>query len=337
MKMHCNLGERGYDILLERGCLSHLKAVMDVNRRYFIISDDGVPKELIMLVRSQLQEANMYIFQQGEASKNIDVYQICLKMMLQKKFTRNDCVLAIGGGVVGDLAGFVASTYMRGIDFINIPTTTLAQIDSSIGGKVAIDMMGIKNCVGSFWQPRLVLIDPEVLNTLPQRHFYNGLVEALKAGLIQDKTLFELFEQDDYLEHLDEILERSLEVKRKVVEADEKEMGLRKILNFGHTIGHGIESALHFDGYYHGECVGLGMIAILDDQDIQQRTIQVLEKMGCPTCVDIETDDVCRYLANDKKSKGSMITIVQVPTIGDARLKDIPIEDLRQIAKEVCK
>lgn len=337
MKMHCNLGEKGYDIQLERGCLDKLSKVMDTTRRYFIISDDGVPTELIMKVRNQLQDANMVILKQGEASKSMENYELCLKMMLQKKFTRRDCVLAIGGGVVGDLAGFVAATYMRGVDFINIPTTTLSQIDSSIGGKVAIDMMGIKNCVGAFWQPQLVLIDPNVLTTLPTRHFYNGLVEALKAGLIQDKILFELFERDDYLDHLDEILERSLEVKRKVVEEDEKEMGLRKILNFGHTVGHGIESALHFEGYYHGECVGLGMIAILDNQEIQERTKKILTKMGCPTHAVVKSEEVGKYIASDKKSKGELITVIRVPRIGEAILEDIPIQDVEKIAKEVCE
>lgn len=337
MKMHCNLSERGYDILLERGCLDHLSEVMNVERRTFIISDDGVPKELIMKIRTQLKDANLVIIKQGEASKNMENYELCLKMMIQKQYTRNDCVLAIGGGVVGDLAGFVAATYMRGVDFINIPTTTLSQIDSSIGGKVAIDMMGVKNCVGAFWQPRLVLIDPNVLTTLPLRHFYNGLVEALKAGLIQDKELFELFEKEDYLEHIDEIIERSLEVKRFVVEEDEKELGLRKILNFGHTVGHGIESALHFEKYYHGECVGLGMLAIIDDPEIKNRTKKILEKMNCPTHAEVKWEEVSKYIANDKKSKGEIITVVKVSQIGKSILKDIPIQDVVEIVKEVCE
>lgn len=334
MKMHCSLGERSYDIVLERGCLLDISEYLDCNRRYFIISDTGVPKEIIMSIRTQLKDANVFLVAEGETSKCMETYQMCLKMMLQKKYTRNDCVIALGGGVVGDLAGFVASSYMRGIDFINIPTTTLAQIDSSIGGKVAIDMDGIKNCVGAFWQPKLVLIDPNVLKTLPRRHFYNGLVEALKAGLIGDETLFEVFEKEDYLDHLDEILQRSLEIKRNVVEADEKETGLRKILNFGHTIGHGIESAAHFHDYYHGECVGLGMLAILEDKDIKQRVKRVLEKMHCPVQHYLDPKEIYKYIANDKKADGKSITIVQVSKIGEALLIEKSIDELERNCHE---
>ncbi len=225
----------------------------DCLTQIFILSDDAVPKCHQQTVQQQFPDSYLHIVKHGEGAKSFAVLEDCLTQMLRQNFSRKDLVIALGGGVIGDLAGFVAATYMRGIDFINIPTTTLSQIDSSIGGKVAINLDGIKNCVGAFYQPKMVLIDPLVLNTLPKRHFYNGLVEAVKAGLIQDEELFTLFERDEL--DIEQIIYRSLLVKKYVVEQDETEQGLRKILNFGHTIGHAYESYYQLHDYYHGECV----------------------------------------------------------------------------------
>lgn len=331
MKLRMELDQRSYDIHVERGCISHLSDYFDCQRRYFIITDCGVPLEHIDKVQQQLKQWVTFTIPQGESSKSFTWYQNCIKAMLMEKITRNDCVIAIGGGVVGDLAGFVAATYMRGIDFINIPTTTLAQIDSSIGGKVAIDVDSTKNCVGAFYQPKVVLIDPNVLDTLSDRHYNNGLVEALKTGLIADEELFELFLQNDMKSNIEEILIRSLKVKKHVVEIDEKETGLRKILNFGHTIGHGYESALHLNQLYHGECVGLGMLAILENNEIKDKVRKILAAMNCPTHIEVNNEEVLRFIENDKKSKGNTITIVQVNKIGEAELIDTPITKLSQL------
>lgn len=331
MKLRCNLNERSYDIVLERGILDNLNTVIDCNQKYFVITDDGVPRELVNKVLTQCPNSILMTIPQGESSKSFTWYENCLKEMLKHHYTRKDCIIALGGGVVGDLAGFVAASYMRGIDFINIPTTTLSQIDSSIGGKVGIDVEGTKNCVGAFWQPKLVIIDSNVLKTLPIRHINNGLIEALKAGLIYDKELFEMFENKDILENIDEIIYRSLEVKRKVVEEDEKELNLRKILNFGHTIGHGYESATNFTEYYHGECVGLGIIAILENKDLKNRTKKILEKMNCPTEIECDKNEVYRYIQQDKKSNGDTITIVQVNELGKAELIEKSFSDLERL------
>lgn len=333
VKLRCNLNERSYDIVVERGSLQSLNKVLDCNRRYFVITDEGVPKQHVNKVLEQCPMASLFVVPEGESSKCFTWYEACLKEMLSQHYTRRDCVIAIGGGVVGDLAGFVAATYMRGIDFINIPTTTLSQIDSSIGGKVGIDVEGTKNCVGAFWQPQLVIIDPDVLQTLSSRHLYNGLIEALKAGLIADKELFEIFESKNILENIDEIILRALEVKRKVVEEDEKEIGIRKILNFGHTIGHGYESATNFCKYYHGECVGLGMLAILENEDLKNRTYNILEKMNCPTTIECDNDVVYQYVLQDKKSNGETITIVQVNELGRAELSEKSFNDLERLIK----
>lgn len=318
---------RNYDIYLEKGLLNQVHNYIDGTHKVFLISDDHVPKVYQETLKNQFAESYLYIVKQGESSKSFETFEACLKEMLKLNFSRKDMVIALGGGVVGDLAGFVAASYMRGIDFVNIPTTTLSQIDSGIGGKVAINVDGIKNCVGAFYQPKLVLIDPLVLETLPERHFYNGLVEAVKAGLIRDESLFELFEQ----EHLDieQIIYKSLLVKKDVVEHDEREQGLRKILNFGHTIGHAYESYYHLGGYLHGECVALGMMAVLKNEEIRKRLAGILERFHIDSTCDAKEEDVFQYLTKDKKADHDHITLVTVEEIGHAELKEVPIADLK--------
>lgn len=333
MKMSCNFADRNVDIVIERGILQKLDTVMDTQRRYFVITDSGIPQKVVSQVMQQCPKSDVFVIPQGESSKCFMWYEKCIEELLSHHIQRQDCILAIGGGVVGDLAGFVAASYMRGIDFINIPTTTLSQIDSSIGGKVGLDVGYHKNCVGAFWQPKTVIIDPDVLATLPQRHLYNGLVEALKAALIGDEELFKLFEEKEIVENIDEIIERSLLVKRRVVEQDEKETGIRKILNFGHTIGHGYESATHFETLYHGEAVGLGMLTVLDNEIIRERTKKILEKMNCPTSIDCDVEEVCSYVSNDKKAHGNLITMVEVNEIGKAVLVDKTRDEIERLVK----
>lgn len=208
----------------------------------FILTDSGVPEQYAKTVLAQCPNGMVYTVPQGEASKSLKVYGQVLQAMLEFNMTRKDLLVAVGGGVVGDLGGFCAASYMRGIDFVNCPTTTLSQIDSSIGGKTAIDLGETKNIVGAFWQPKVVLVDFDALATLPRRHFVNGLAEAIKAGLIADPELFALFECEHPEENIERIIYRSLRVKKNVVENDEHEQGQRACLNFGHTIGHGIEA-----------------------------------------------------------------------------------------------
>ena len=221
---------------------------------------------------------------------------------------------------------------MRGIDFIQIPTTTLSQIDSSIGGKVAINLDDVKNIVGAFYQPKAVFIDTDTLLTLPKRHFYNGLVEALKAGLIYDEKLFALFEEEDIPAHLEEIIYHALCVKKAVVEADEKELGLRKILNFGHTIGHAIESYYHLSQYLHGECVAMGMLYFMSE-DVQKRVLPIYKRMHLQSDVPYDSDEVFEILCKDKKASGDHVTVVKVNTIGKAELKEWKLSDVRHILK----
>ena len=266
MTIRMNLGEDSYDIIVERGILADVDKHLKLDRRVLVVTDSGVPAQYAKTVAEKCREAVICTVEMGEGSKSLEVFGKLLQTMLDNGFSRKDCVVAVGGGVVGDLSGFAASAYMRGIDFYNIPTTLLSQIDSSIGGKTAINFGGVKNIVGAFYQPKKVIIDPELLKTLPERQISNGLAEAVKMSLTSDKELFGIFENKDINSNIDEIIIRSLNVKKSVVEQDEKEAGLRKILNLGHTIGHGIESSENLSELYHGECVALGMIPMCGEK-----------------------------------------------------------------------
>jgi len=328
MKLSVNLQYTSYDIIIEKGVIKRVGEFVSLDRKVLIISDNGVPNEYIQTVLSQCENGFYHIVKQGEGAKSFEVYQeLCLKL-LELNFTRKDLIIAIGGGVIGDLSGFVAASYMRGIDFINIPTTTLSQIDSSIGGKVAINLEHVKNIIGAFHHPKAVLIDIETLKTLPERHYNNGLVEAVKAGLIYDEKLFQLFENGDIENSIEEIIYRSLLVKKDVVEKDEKEQSLRKILNFGHTIGHGIESAYNLSELLHGECVAIGMIPMIEVKELKQRTTKIYEKLKLKSHVDFDKQKVFEVMTKDKKAYGKKITIVKVKTLGNATLEEIDIEEL---------
>ena len=218
---------------------------------------------------------------------------------------------------------------MRGIDFIQVPTTTLSQIDSSIGGKVAVNLNEVKNIIGAFYQPCKVIIDPDTLQSLPKRHYINGLIEALKAGLIYDASLFELFESEDIQAVYDTILYKALCVKKAVVEKDEKEQNLRKILNFGHTIGHAIESYYHLEEYLHGECVAMGMLYFIDDPSLKQRVLRVYERLGIQKETSFDPTSIYHLLCNDKKASGNSVTCVHVKELGKAELIETPLELLK--------
>jgi 3-dehydroquinate synthase len=329
MTIHMNLGSDSYDILVARGILAEAREHLCLNRRVLIVTDSGVPAEYARILAAQCGEAVICTVETGEESKSLPVFGDLLQTMLEHDFSRKDCVVAVGGGVVGDLAGFAASAYMRGIDFYNIPTTLLSQIDSSIGGKTAINLGGVKNIVGAFYQPKKVLIDPDLLKTLPQRQIASGLAEAIKMALTSDKALFELFETQDIEPNLEEIILRSLRIKQAVVEQDEKEAGLRKILNFGHTIGHSIESS---SDLYHGECVGLGMIPMCGEE-LRPRLVAVLKKCGLYQVLPWDWEKIAEAAFHDKKADGGNVTVILVKEPGSYELKTMKCLDVIQLAK----
>ena len=243
---------------------------------------------------------------------------------------RGDCVAAVGGGMAGDLAGFAAATYMRGVDFYNVPTTLLAQVDSSVGGKTAIDMDGVKNIVGAFHQPRAVLIDTDTLRSLPPRQMAAGLAESVKMAVTCDAALLALIENSaDLTADLPEIIARSLAIKARVVEQDPTEQGLRRVLNFGHTIGHAIESCAGGE-LLHGECVALGMLAMCAPA-LRHRLAGILRKCGLPTTCGFTARQLLPYLRHDKKAASGEICIVLADEAGAFRMeKETPEEILRR-------
>lgn len=329
-----NTSNGSYDIVLERGALLKAGEYLKLDRRALIVTDDGVPSIYAQTVAKQCKEAFVVTLPQGEKTKCFESYKELLSKMVGFGFTRSDCVIAVGGGVIGDLSGFVASSYMRGVDFYNIPTTLLSQVDSSIGGKVAIDFCGYKNIVGAFYQPKKVIIDFEVLSTLSPRQFSNGLAEALKMSVTSDKNLFCLLKNQDVKENIEKIIEASLLIKKSVVENDEKEAGLRKILNFGHTVAHGIESDAGLSDWYHGECVAVGMLPMCSSE-VREELLPVLEKLNLPTKIPYNADNVINAMRHDKKASADTITVITVEKIGEYKMEKLPLEDLAKRMKEV--
>ena len=331
-----NLGTDSYDILIQRGILRDAGKHLDLNRRVLVVTDSGVPSQYAETLAKQCKDGIICTVEQGEGSKSLEGFRLLLQTMLDNGFSRKDCVVAVGGGVVGDLSGFAASAYMRGIDFYNIPTTLLSQIDSSIGGKTAINFGGVKNIVGAFNQPKMVLIDPELLKTLPKRQVSSGLAEAIKMSLTSDSELFDIFEKKDIDSSLDEIIIRSLKIKKSVVEQDEKESGLRKILNFGHTVGHGIESSEGMSELYHGECVALGMIPMCGDK-IRHRVIDVLKKCDLYQTLDYNWDKIEKAAFHDKKADGDSVSVITVSRIGSFEIQSERCAAVIENAKKVLE
>ncbi len=313
--LHMDLAERGYDIHIGRGLLSRAGQYFDLDRRVLILTDDGVPEWYAETVASLAKAPTVVTIPQGEESKSLVTWENVLAAMLAAGFTRTDAVVAVGGGVVGDLGGFAAAAYMRGIDFYNIPTTLLSQVDSSIGGKTAVDFRGVKNIIGAFHQPRGVIVDPALLETLDDRQVAAGMAEIIKMAATFDEKLFALLEGEDPLSRLDEIIPAALSLKKAVVEADERESGLRRVLNFGHTVGHGIESAAR-GRLLHGECVALGMLPMAAP-DVRARLRAIYRKVGLPSHAGIPLAAVRDAISHDKKASGDEIAYVTVPAVGE--------------------
>ena len=332
MNIHLDLKDNSYDIIVERGILEKAGEHLNLNRRVLVVTDSGVPAIYAQTLAKHCKSPIICTVESGEASKSIETFTKLLRIMLDNDFSRKDCVVAVGGGVVGDLSGYVASAYMRGVDFYNIPTTLLSQIDSSIGGKTAINFGGIKNIVGAFYQPKKVLIDPELLKTLPDRQISNGLAEAIKMALTSDKELFEIFENKVIKDNIDEIIIRSLNIKKSVVEQDEKESGIRKILNFGHTIGHGIESSVNMEELFHGECVALGLIPMCDEK-IRPRVVNVLKKCNLYNLIDFDWDKISEVMFHDKKADGDTVAVTTVNEIGKYEIKTLKCSQVIDMAK----
>ena len=336
MKMTVNLGDRSYDIVLKRGALQNVYQFTNLNRRVAVVTDTGVPARYARQVAEQCAEARIITVPQGEGSKSLKTLETILTQMLDFGMGRGDLVIAVGGGVMGDLAGFAAAVYMRGIDFVNCPTTTLSMIDSSIGGKTAVDLGATKNIVGAFWQPKLVVVDPDTLATLPRRQYVTGLAEAVKESICFDPALFDIFEHGDPDAQIETIIARCLAIKKSIVEQDETEQGARKSLNFGHTVGHGIEAVKgvrgrRTRGLYHGECVALGTLYMIEPRALKKRVRAVYRRLGLPVRCTFDKEAVLAAMLHDKKAQGGRVTVIRVPGLGCWRADTISTDALRDI------
>lgn len=318
-----------YTITVKNNSLSEAKEILGIKGRAIIVTDSGVPRAYSEAVADSVGDAKIVTLPEGESSKSLEIFSLILTEMLHMNLTRYDSVVAVGGGVCGDIAGFAASCYMRGISFYNIPTTLLSQLDSSVGGKTAINFGGTKNTVGTFYQPKGVLIDPDTLKTLPERHIKAGLAEAIKMALTSDAELFSDFEKGKFVNgnNVQELIKRAVSIKKSVVEADEKEKGLRRILNFGHTIGHGIE-AWSKGKLLHGECVALGILPMCSES-LRKRVILVYEKYGILSKADYDLNASLSFVANDKKMKGGKVNAIFVDTPGEFYEKELTEEEFR--------
>ena len=347
--MQIQLTNHSYDILIQKGALKELASWVTSlwqPQRIAIITDSNVAPLYAEAAQQQLIAAgfptHLLVVPAGEASKSLEQAGKLYEQLAEAGFTRSDGILALGGGVIGDLVGFVASTYMRGLHFLQIPTTLLAQVDSSIGGKTAVNTKSAKNLVGTFSQPDGVLIDPEVLHTLDNRRLREGIAEIIKAGAIADKELWSklanLTDEFDLRDKAEEIIPLALHVKKVVVEEDEFDNGSRLLLNFGHTIGHGIENTAGYGVVSHGEAVALGMVMMtrhaeetgLTPKGVTKEISDMLEKFHLPT--DYETLDATRIyqaITHDEKARGNQIKIVLLEEIGQAKIVAIPIEEMR--------
>lgn len=335
--LNMNLGEHSYPIIIGKDLLAKANEHFDLERNVFIVTDDGVPYKYAEAIKGLCKNATVYTVKAGEASKCFGELERMLLAMSDFGLGRGDCAVAVGGGVVGDLTGFAASVYMRGIDFYNVPTTLLSQVDSSIGGKTAVDLGSIKNLVGSFKQPKAVLVDTDTLKTLPERHMRNGLAEAIKMAATFDEKLFSLFEkssENELYENIDEVVTEALKIKKAVVEEDEKEAGLRRVLNFGHTLGHAIESHEGLGGLLHGECVALGMLPV-SSGEARERILAVLKKVGLPTDYSGNVEAALHFAEHDKKVTDGGVNVVFCDKIGTFNIMRISLDKFKIIALDI--
>lgn len=324
----------GYTVSIGPGlltsCGQRLREVLGPCRAA-VIADSTVAPLYAPAVTASLSAAGFsvcsYRFPAGEAHKNLSTLSEILEFLAREHLTRSDCVVALGGGVAGDMAGFAAAVYLRGIRCVQLPTTLLAAVDSSVGGKTAIDLDGVKNAVGAFHQPRAVLIDTDVLRTLSPRQTAEGLAESVKMAMTCDASLLSLIETaSDLTAALPEIIARSLRIKARVVEQDPTERGLRRVLNFGHTLGHAIESCAGGE-LLHGECVALGMVPMCAPP-LRPRLTAILQRCGLPTECGCTAGQLLPYLLHDKKAASGSVTAVLVDEPGTFRMETMTPEEI---------
>ncbi len=329
---------KSYDVTIGSGALSQLSKALAGVENVCIITDHNVWIEYEKLIKSCLPDgckACASIVPPGESSKNWKHLLPILDYMAENRLTRDDCVIAFGGGVVGDLAGFAASIYLRGIPYIQVPTSLLAMVDSSVGGKTGIDLPAGKNLCGAFYQPTAVLCDTNVLNTLPEDVFRDGCAEVIKYAVLFDPELFAVLARDGMDFDREWVIARCIEHKKNCVQADEFDRGQRMLLNLGHTVGHAIEKCSNYE-ISHGKAVsiGLAMLCRATTCDDTGRIISLLEKFGLPTATELPADDLYEAACSDKKRSGDQVNLIIPRAIGRCEIVPTAVEELKTLLKE---
>ena len=334
---------RPYNILIERGliksCGEEIRKISKA-KRVMVISDSNVfPIYGETVVNSLMDngfEVFSCIFEAGEQSKRLETIYNFYNELANNGFTRSDLIVALGGGVTGDMSGFTASTYLRGIDFVQIPTSLLSQVDSSVGGKTGVDIPQGKNLVGAFWQPNVVLIDPDTLNTLTDHFFSDGMAEVIKYGCIKNEELFNTLREQNAKEIIDDIIYECVKIKRDVVEIDERDHGERALLNFGHTLGHAIEKEYNFEGISHGQAVAIGMVMMTKASEIAgitpngtaDKIAELCKKYNLPISDKTPIEDIVKSSFSDKKSSASNISLIVINKIGNSKIYPVAKSDM---------
>lgn len=343
---------RKYDVIMEQGALSKTDALFEKagisgGKKLCIVTDEtvnelyaGEDHALWQTLKKAGFDLYKYVFAGGENSKNIDTIAGILNYLADNKFSRSDMLVALGGGIVGDVTGFAAASFLRGVEYVQIPTTLLATVDSSVGGKTGVNLNAGKNLAGAFWQPSLVVFDPDVLSTLSYDIILDGIAESVKAGFIGDGTMLDDIEAcscaDDH-DFLTGLAAKAVRVKRKVVEEDERDNGSRQLLNFGHTLAHAIEKCSCYR-ISHGHAVAIGMTIVSAAADslgwsrekCTERLLAILRKFRFPLDCPYSPEDLAEAALQDKKIRGSDITLVIPDTMGKCCLKTVPTDELLQ-------
>ena len=344
-----------YDVRIGSGllgrCGDYLAALLG-QRRIAVLADDTVASLYLDTVTAALEDAGFavcsHIFPSGEGRKNLSTLTELLEFLASEHLTRTDCVAALGGGVTGDMAGFAAAVYLRGIRYVQLPTTLLAAVDSSVGGKVAIDLQAGKNLAGAFWQPKGVLIDPDCLNTLSDRAFSDGMAEVIKYGCIREREFFELLDRcgsrAGVMDYIEQVICTCCDLKRQVVLQDERDTGLRMTLNFGHTIGHAFELAGHYETWTHGQGVAAGMnwaaqlgvgLGITPPEVVEQIR-SILNKFGLPQDIPCPWETMTEAVGLDKKRTGDSITLILLERLGQAVPRRMKKDQLLELLEPMC-
>ena len=346
-KIHVPLKTSPYDIIIEKGSLNKIDILFkqyNIKGNLYVFTDSNVDKLYFNKIKKRLANIysiEKYVLKPGEESKSIDNIKDAYEFLIKRGITRSDTIIGLGGGVVGDFAGYIASTILRGVDFIQIPTTLLAQVDSSVGGKVAVNLPSGKNLVGSFYQPKLVVIDPNVLDTLDEKTFKDGMGEVIKYMCIRKTDLQYYIEKatsvNDIKNYINEIISLSVSIKRDVVVNDEFDKGQRMILNFGHTLGHVIENKLGYGTYSHGECVVMGMLRITKNTEAigytkkgtYDKIKEILKKFQMTTKLpDIDNNVISEIMMHDKKNVFGKLNIIALKDIGNCEIIKINYEEI---------